>query len=210
MAARLATMPNTRSKYMSVIKDRKWSGQVGVHVHTFFNIPHKPGSLVFVNSMSDTFHGTISDRLLLEHFASMAAYPETTYIVLTKRACGMSQRYNRDFPRNVWVGVTVENQSVVQRIYDLVKCRAEVRWLSMEPLLGPVQIPYLDRLHWIVVGCETGPGRRTCHLEWVKDIIEQCDSARVPVFVKKLEIDGVVTGDLGRFPQWARRREWPK
>jgi protein gp37 len=210
MAARLATMPQSKSKYTDAITDRHWSGKVITHLPTLVNVPHRPGSLVFVNSMSDTFHGMVHDAVLAELFARMAAYPETTYIVLTKRASGMSQRYNRDFPSNVWIGATVEDRSVVQRVYDLAKCRALVRWISMEPLLGPVEIPYLDRLHWVVVGCETGPGRRPCHLEWVKDIIEQCDRARVPVFVKKLEIAGEVTGDLSSFPPWARRREWPK
>jgi protein gp37 len=162
--------------------------------------------------MSDTFHDGFSDSDRLQLFRAMVNYPETTYLILTKRAEKMKEfcaKYITPSAHNIWMGVTVEDQSTATRIPylpDTGRC-----WISAEPLIGPVEIPEIDRLQWVVIGAETGPGHRHCWVSWVQHIIEQCDSAHIPVFVKKLGFPGGKPhGDMFRWPRWAQRREWPK
>jgi len=121
------------------------------------------------------------------------------------------------FPENIWLGVTIENDKHLDRAKMLCQIPAAVRFISCEPLLGPIDLKLNElrtindkrQIEWLIIGCETGPKRRPCKIEWVKSLIEQCDTAKVPVFVKKLKIDGKVTGDMNLWPEWARRREWP-
>jgi len=117
------------------------------------------------------------------------------------------------WPANIHLGLTVENQRAAdERIPHLLDTPAAVRWVSFEPLLDFVDLPAKSwqALDWAVIGCETGPKRRECRLEWVRYLVNRCDTYHVPVFVKKLEIDGKVSDDPADWPEWARRREYPK
>jgi protein gp37 len=183
---------------------------------------------VFVNSMSDLFHDGVSDEFLAKVFAVMAATPQHTYQILTKRHGRMrSMLSNRDFADkcwyacaemlgvdpsapalwwpgwplpNVWLGVSVEDQKRADlRIPALLDTPAAVRFLSSEPLLGPVDltrhmpaVDYWDAretepwgIHWVIVGGESGHGARPMHPDWVRTLRDQCAEAEVPFFFKQ-------------------------
>ena len=90
-----------------------------------------------------------------------------------------------DWAPNIWMGVSVENRRVIHRIHDLQAVPAYVRFLSCEPLLGPLDDLPLDEIHWVIVGGESGPGARPMQAEWVRSILEQCRRAHVPFFFKQ-------------------------
>lgn len=117
------------------------------------------------------------------------------------------------FPlKNVHLGVSVEDQKTAdERIPYLVNTPATVRWLSVEPLLGQIDLPriWLAQLDWIVVGAESGPNARECKLEWIESLVEQCRSANVPVFVKQIQLGGKICKDIERFPEHLQIREFP-
>ena len=116
-------------------------------------------------------------------------------------------------PEHIHLGVTVENQKAAdERIPILLDTPAAVRWVSCEPLLDFVDFTAEQwrKLDWLVVGCETGPNRRECWLEWVNYLVNRATAYAVPVFVKKLVINGKVSNDPAEWPEWARRREYPK
>ncbi len=142
--------------------------------------------MVFVNSMSDLFHEQVPVEFIQRVFATMEAASWHTFQVLTKR----SQRL-RDlgpslpWPRNVWAGVSVEDASGIERIHHLAEVPAHVRFLSLEPLLGPVSALPLDGIQWVIVGGESGPRSRPMDAAWVRDIRDQCQHAGVPFFFKQ-------------------------
>jgi protein gp37 len=177
---------------------------------------------VFVNSMSDLFHEQVPSTFIAKVFATMAQAPQHTFQVLTKRvermrawmadsvismhaACIPGHLYlpNRGatWPLpNVWLGVSCEDQATVDtRIPRLLTTPAAVRFVSCEPLLGPVDLTRIDygvkgfcdngrdtRLDWIIVGGESGPKARSCNVAWVRSILAQCKAARIPAFCKQL------------------------
>lgn len=143
-------------------------------------------SMIFVNSMSDLFHEDIPDSFIKRVFATMAACPQHTFQVLTKR----SKRLRKlgptlSWPSNVWMGVSVENSSVLSRVLDLASVPAKVRFLSCEPLIGPLDNLPLKDIHWVIVGGESGPGSRPMHPQWVESIQAQCEDADVSFFFKQ-------------------------
>lgn len=146
---------------------------------------------IFVNSMSDLFHEKVKDEWIAEIFSIMARTPQHVYQILTKRPERMRQHgrcncYSKPLP-NVWLGVSVEDQKTAdERIPPLLETPAAVRWVSYEPALGPVDFRFSDRLHWIVIGGESGPGARPFDIQWARDVIAQCKAAGVPCFVKQL------------------------
>ena len=137
---------------------------------------------VFVNSMSDLFHEEIPFSFLFRVFEEMARADRHTFQILTKRHEYLHQIAGKlDWPRNVWMGVSVENQYWADR-----RIPAEVRFLSAEPLLKPVDLsPYLQNIHWVIVGGESGPRARPVHTEWVCKIRDDCVNTRVPFFFKQ-------------------------
>jgi len=146
----------------------------------------KTPQMVFVNSMSDLFHAGVPLDFIQKVFDVMRRAPQHTFQVLTKRSERLAElSMEIDWPANVWMGVSVENQDYVYRIDHLRQTDARVKFLSLEPLLGP--LPYLDLrgIDWVIVGGESGPGARPLKEAWVLSIRDQCQTAQVPFFFKQ-------------------------
>jgi protein gp37 len=153
--------------------------------------------LIFVNSMSDLFHEKVSLEFLRRVFETMRQAHWHTFQILTKRADRVRELASLlHWPSNVWMGVSVENEDYVERIDDLRSVPAAVRFLSLEPLLGPLPRLKLAGIHWAIVGGESGPGAREMRPEWVRDLRDQCVKAGVAFFFKQW--GGVRKGTTGR------------
>ncbi|MEH2023068.1 DUF5131 family protein [Nostoc sp.] len=146
----------------------------------------KKPRLIFVNSMSDLFLDDISEEFIKDVFNVMEKASWHQFQVLTKRPQRMLEIANgiKEWPPNVWAGVSIESQAWVWRSEILKEIPAKIRFLSCEPLLGSLKLS-LDELHWIIVGGESGVGARPMNIEWVRDIREQCIQANVPFFFKQ-------------------------
>lgn len=146
----------------------------------------KKPRMVFVNSMSDLFHMDIPEAFIKRIFTTMTAANQHTFQVLTKRSArlkGLAPRLT--WSKNIWIGVSVENSSYTYRIDDLRQVDAEVKFLSLEPLLGPLQDLNLRGMDWVILGGESGPGARPLEEAWVTDIRDQCQAQRIPFFFKQ-------------------------
>jgi protein gp37 len=143
--------------------------------------------IVFVNSMSDLFHAKVPLAFVAEVFRVIADTPQHTYQVLTKRSSRLRKIAHRlDWPPNLWMGVSVENTDALYRVDDLRSVPAAVRFLSCEPLIGPLDDLSLDQIGWVIVGGESGPGHRPLDLSWVTGIRDRCVGAGVPFFFKQV------------------------
>ncbi len=144
-------------------------------------------SRIFVNSMSDLFHSQVPDALLLRVFAVMRQAHWHTFQILTKRP-GRLRRLARalDWPSNVWVGVSIESDRFVARADALRMVPAPVRFLSCEPLLGPLSSLALDGIAWVLIGGESGPQARPMELSWVRDLIARGRERGIAVFMKQM------------------------
>ncbi len=141
---------------------------------------------IFVNSMSDLFHELVPDAYIAEVFDVMRRASRHRFQVLTKRSRRLMEcAPDLPWPHNVWAGVSVESQAYAGRVDHLRSVPAAVRFLSLEPLLGPLSNLDLDGIHWVIVGGESGPGARPVDPEWVRDLREQCGRRRVPFFFKQ-------------------------
>lgn len=146
----------------------------------------KKPRLVFVNSMSDLFHPEAPLDFIERVFATMKDCPQHQFQVLTKRADRLIQLApHLPWPKNVWMGVSVESAPYRGRIDRLREVPAAVRFLSLEPLLGPLPDLNLSGIDWVIVGGESGPGARPMESSWVIDLRNQCNAARVPFFFKQ-------------------------
>jgi len=174
--------------------------------------------VIFVNSMSDLFHEQVPKEFIQRVFATMRDCPQHTFQILTKRSGRLwALAGDWDWPANVWMGVSVEDARVVRRVSDLRAVPAAVRFLSCEPLLGPLDDLPLEGIHWVIVGGESGPGARPMRAEWVRSIFRQCREASVPFFFKQWggvrkdltgrELDGRTYDEMPRPPAVARRDE---
>jgi protein gp37 len=142
--------------------------------------------LVFVNSMSDLFHARVPLAFVRQVVDVMRDTPQHTYQVLTKRSRRLSRLADQlDWPPNVWMGVSVESADVLGRVDELRRVPAAVRFLSCEPLLGPLDGIDLDGIGWVIAGGESGPRARPMDPEWVADLRDQCLEAGVPFFFKQ-------------------------
>ena len=247
----------------------RWNGTITL-VPELLDAPlhWKKPQRIFVNSMSDLFHEYVPDEFIDRVFAVMADAGQHTFQILTKRPQRMREYLSSDNVRysarrvfnltndpagkfdcdiywpleNVWLGVSVENQTTAdERIPLLLQTPTAVRWISAEPLLGQVDLSQFIPLHsgstfraarmsaqklpsinWVVIGGESGPGARPCDLAWIRSIKEQCQAAKVPVFMKQLgrypifdrdEATRYFTdkkgGDMAEWPQDLRVREYP-
>jgi len=142
---------------------------------------------VFVNSMSDLFHERVPDEFIEQVFETMRRASWHTFQILTKRARrlgGLAPSLR--WPANVWIGVSLEDENVLWRIDELRKViEARVRFLSCEPLIGPLDHLDLRGVNWVIVGGESGPGAREMKPAWVRSIRRQCREASVPFFFKQ-------------------------
>lgn len=148
----------------------------------------KKPRVVFVNSMSDLFHKDVPVGYVRDVFEVMRQNPQHVFQVLTKRADVLRYYDSEDrlyWPHNVWMGVSVENARNMDRIDHLRQTRAKVKFLSCEPLLGPLPSMNLDCVDWVIVGGESGRKARAMNPEWVQDIREQCLASDVPFFFKQ-------------------------
>ena len=146
----------------------------------------KKPRVVFVNSMSDLFHESVPLEFIERVFATMTQCPQHTFQILTKRSERLREVANSlSWPANVWMGVSVEDERVLFRIEDLKYVPAVVRFLSCEPLIGPLNNLSLNGIHWVIVGGESGPGARPMKEEWVHSILNQCRTDHVPFFFKQ-------------------------
>jgi len=142
--------------------------------------------IIFVNSMSDLLHEQVPLDFIQKVFATMRACPQHTFQILTKRSTRLRELSGElNWPKNVWIGVSVEDARVLHRIHDLANVPAAVRFLSCEPLIGPLDNLPLDGIHWVIVGGESGPGARPMKIEWIRAIFRQCRQSRVPFFFKQ-------------------------
>lgn len=147
-------------------------------------------SLVFVNSMSDLFHAKVPFEFVRRVWDVMFNTPQHTYQILTKRPDRMA-RFSERLPlaTNVWLGTSVEDQARAGRLDWLDRTWAVTRFISAEPLLGPLELAgYLagGRIGWVIVGGESGPGARPMDLDWARSIRDQCQAAGVKYFLKQL------------------------
>ena len=141
---------------------------------------------IFVNSMSDLFHENVPLDYIRRVFDVMGRARQHRFQVLTKRASRLaSLAHVLPWPRSLWMGVSVESVRCMGRIDYLREVGAVVRFLSLEPLLGPLPGLDLDGIDWVIVGGESGPGARPMRAEWVRDIRDRCVAAGVPFFFKQ-------------------------
>lgn len=141
---------------------------------------------VFVNSMSDLFHEDVPEEFIQQVFDVMRRARIHQFQVLTKRSERLRKLSpSNDWPVNVWMGVSVENVDYTFRIDDLRRTGAQIKFLSLEPLLGPIPALNLNGIDWVIVGGESGPGARPLDPRWVTGIRDQCQSAEVPFFFKQ-------------------------
>jgi protein gp37 len=144
------------------------------------------GRIIFVNSMSDLFHEAVPEEFIHRVFRVMAECPQHTFQVLTKRPDRTADfAASLPWPRNVWMGTSVESAKYYDRIRVLQRVPAKVRFLSCEPLLSELPRLPLRGIHWVIVGGESGPGARVMERDWVIDIKEQCEERSVPFFFKQ-------------------------
>lgn len=146
----------------------------------------KQPRLIFVNSMSDLFHEDVPVEFISRIFSVMNDCPQHTFQILTKRSQRMlSLSPMLTWPSNVWMGVSVEDSRVLQRIDDLRQVPAAIRFLSCEPLIGALDPLDLTQIDWVIVGGESGPGARPMHMQWVEAIRQECERSGVLFFFKQ-------------------------
>ncbi len=158
-----------------------------VHEHMLEQpLDWKRPQMVFVNSMSDLFHKDVPSEFIQQVFEVMRRASWHTFQVLTKRSSHLLElNPGIEWPPNVWMGVSVENREYSYRIEHLRQTHACVKFLSLEPLLGPLPTLDLNGIDWVIVGGESGPGARPMAEEWVLDIRDQCIASGVPFFFKQ-------------------------
>jgi protein gp37 len=142
--------------------------------------------MIFVNSMSDLFHEQVPDDFIARIFGIMNRASWHRFQVLTKRSDRLSQMSPvLPWSDNIWMGVTVEDQKCTFRIDHLRATSAKIKFLSMEPLLGPISDLDLTGIHWVIVGGESGPRARPLNSYWVMDIKSKCQKSNIPFFFKQ-------------------------
>ncbi len=178
MAARLKAMGNPRYNN---------GFQVTLH-HDLIDLPQrwKKPRLIFVNSMSDLFHEDVPLEFIQSVFRTMKNTPQHKYQVLTKRAERLAELTpSLEWAPNIWAGVTIESQDYTWRADRLRDIPSQVRFLSIEPLIGEITDLNLEGIHWVIVGGESGPGARPMNSGWVRTLRTLCVDAEVPFFFKQ-------------------------
>ena len=169
--------------------------------------------MIFVNSMSDLFHKKVSREFVDAVFDTMERADWHAFQVLTKRSSRMrdyvNARYRRTpSPAHIWMGVSVEDDTKLSRVRHLRDTTARVRFLSLEPLIGPIEGLDLTGIHWAIVGGESGPGARPMESEWVIRIRDRCLAYGIPFFFKQW--GGTTPKAGGRLLEGREWNEWPR
>ena len=165
--------------------------------------------LVFVNSMSDLFHQAVPTAFVEAVFAVMNAAPQHTFQVLTKRPSRVQSLDSRlHWTPNIWLGTSIESDDWLGRLDYLRETGAHTKFLSLEPLLGPLPSLTLDGVDWVIAGGESGPGARPMHADWVRHIRDRCVDSDVPFFFKQW--GGVFKKRTGRALDGRVWDEFPK
>jgi protein gp37 len=161
--------------------------KVALHEHALeLPLKWKKPQTIFVNSMSDLFHEDVPLRFILRVFEVMNRANWHDFQILTKRSWRLAELDPQlSWAPNIWMGVSVESRDYYSRIRDLARTRAAVKFLSCEPLLGPLPRLPLKGMDWVIVGGESGPHARPMEPEWVEGIRDQCLSAHIPFFFKQ-------------------------
>lgn len=221
-AEKMSNRLQHHQKYAGVVGAGRWTGLVKVHPEELDRpLCWKEHRRIFVCSMSDLFHSAVPWDFIAKVFDVMAASPWHTYQVLTKRPGRMAHFAEHiwpwgAWPAHVWAGTSVESQKYARRLDCLSRVPAKVRFVSAEPLLGPLRLGqwlhddkrcgyycdpavghvdhYPPPLSWVICGGESGPGARPMNLEWVRGIRDQCQQAGVPFFYKQVIISGKKVG----------------
>jgi protein gp37 len=189
MAARLDAMGQEKYEGLTRKSGRRyvWRGKIRLDHHSL-NVPTtwaKPRR-IFVNSMSDLFHDDVPERYIRAVFDVMVSTPRHTYQILTKRAERLLKLSpSLSWPHNVWMGVSVENSDWLCRIDQLRGTGARIKFLSLEPLLGPLPALNLSAIDWVIAGGESGPNARLMSPDWVRAIRDQCARAGVAFHFKQ-------------------------
>lgn len=178
MARRLRAMgqPNYRNGF-----------RVTLHPHMLeLPLRWRQSRTVFVNSMSDLFHENVPLEFIQRVFDIMRQAPQHRFQVLTKRSDRLAELATElPWAENIWMGVTVESSDYLGRIDDLRDTDAAIKFISFEPLLGPIPEFNIEGIDWVIVGGESGPGARPMDREWVVDMRDQCLATNVPFFFKQ-------------------------
>lgn len=172
------------------MRDSVWTGRINQSPPHILNKPRtiREPSMIFVNSMSDFFHENMDYRWQRDAMRVMEETPRHVYQILTKRPENIMKfvdQYGKEFPRNVWVGATMERYDYIHRIDTLRTVPAFLRFLSIEPLVGPPGYLNLEGIGWVIIGGESGPGSRPMKHEWVQEAIKQSVEQGVPTFFKQ-------------------------
>jgi protein gp37 len=214
-------------QYQGVVDNhRNWTGQINFAPDQLLKLAQirKP-TRVFMPSMSDIFHHAVKLEWLDQIFSAIEANPLATVQILTKRPGRMLEYFRDKLPlENLWLGVSIENQAAVEsrarHLYSLHNAGWKT-FYSVEPLLEEVEL-YLNHemVDWVIVGGESGKDARSCDVDWIRSIVNQCDRSQVPVFVKQLGKCSLQSGqtipskdrkggNIADFPIDLRRRNLP-
>lgn len=193
-------------------RGRVWTGILRRNSDTVMRKPLgiRHPAMIFVNSMSDFWHPAAEDEWRAQALEVMRQTPRHQYQILTKRPeliASTLARMGDTLPRNVWLGATVEDAKVKARIDQIRHIDAAVRFLSVEPLIGPLGKADLSGVHWVIVGGESGPKFRTMHPAWARDVRNQCRDQGVPFFMKQMSGRGDA---LKAIPRDLQIRQWPR
>ena len=245
---RLANNPACKDRYKGLVKDGKWTGTIKLFEDRLDKPLHwrKPRK-IFICPYSDLFHESVPLEFIERVWDTMFNCPQHLFQILTKRPARLMDfghwmlgQHRRIDYSNLSLGITAENQEMAdKRIPLLLQIPAAVRFVSVEPMLGPVEMSKVElpdtgdenysnaRCHplrveegaysfgrigpisWVIIGCESGPNRRPCKIEWVRDLVRQCDAAGIPVFIKQLNISGKASKNPAEWPEDLRRQEYP-
>jgi protein gp37 len=177
------------AKRLQAMRNDRYANGFRLTVHEdVIDLPRtwKSGRRIFVNSMSDLFHRDVPLAFIHKVFATMRECPQHNFQILTKRSGRLRELAPQiDWPNNVWMGVSVEDSAALSRVDDLREVPAAVRFLSCEPLIGSLAGMSLRKIHWVIVGGESGPRARPMETEWVREIYAACRKQKVPFFFKQ-------------------------
>lgn len=191
MAARLQAMGHPKYEGTTRKSGNRtvWTGRVNVDQSSLNDpVAWKRGKRIFVNSMSDLFHEDVPSAFIKAVWGTMELCPQHQFQILTKRPDRMAAMFAAgDLPvlNQVWIGTSVENADVVHRIAHLVGIEGMTRFVSFEPLIGPVGTIELSGVHWAIVGGESGPNSRPMEIGWVEQIEKSCRRAGTAFFFKQ-------------------------